>query len=132
MLRWPMLLGQPKTYLLPRRIPMLRTLPHYRTLAQLAKMLCWPMLLGQLKTYLLPRRIPKLRTLPHPQARPIPKLRKILQPQARLIPNVGLVSIWAISTGRKMRTNQRIFLGRCNQVPQSAFWVRHWVSNMLQ
>ena len=130
--RWPMLLSQPKTYRLPRRIPKLRTLPHYRTLAQLAKMLRWPMLLGQPKTYMLPRRIPKLRTLPHPQARPIRKLRTILHPHAWLIPNLGLVSVWGISTGRKMRTNQRIFLGRSNRGPQWAFWVRHWVSNMLQ
>jgi len=53
------------------------------------------------KPYLLTRRIPKLRTLPHPHARPIPKLRTILHPQALLIPNVGLLSIWAVSTGRK-------------------------------
>ena len=105
MLSWPMLRGQPKTYLLPRRVP---------------------------KPYLLPRPIPKLRTLPHPQARPILKLRTILHPQARLIPNLGLVSVGAISTGRKMRTNQRISLGRSNQVPQWAFCVPHWVSNMLQ
>jgi len=79
-----------------------------------------------------PWRIPKLSTLRHPQARPIPKLRTILHPLGRLIPYVGLVSVWAISTGRKMRTNQRIFLGRSNRVPQCAFWVRHSVSNMLQ
>ena len=142
MLRWPMPPGQPTTYLLPWRIPKLRTLPHYQTLAQLAKKLRWPMLLGQPKTYLLPRRvpkpyvlprrIPKLRTLPHPQARPIPKLRTIIHPQAGLIPNLGLVSVWAISAGRKMPTNQVIFLGRSNRVPQWAFWIRHWVSNMLQ
>ena len=83
----------------------------------------WPMLLGQPKTYLLHRRIPKLRTLPHHQARPIPKLRTILHPPARLIPYVGLVSVCAISTGRKMRTNQRLFLSRSNRVSQWAFWV---------
>jgi len=71
MLRRPMLLGQPTTCLLPRRIPKLRTLPYYPTLANAP---------GQPKTYLLPRRIPKLRTLLHPQARPIPKLRMILYP----------------------------------------------------
>ena len=81
-LRWPMLLGQPKKYLLPQRIPKLRTLPQYQTLAQLGQILRGPMLLGQAKTYvlprrvaklyLLPRRIPKLTTLPPPQARPIP------------------------------------------------------------
>ena len=49
--RWPMLLGQPKTYLLPRRIPKLRTLPHPQA-----------------------RLIPKLRTILHPQARLIPNL----------------------------------------------------------
>jgi len=57
------------------------------------------------KPYLLARRIPKLRTLPHPEAPPIPKLITILNPQARLAPNVGFASVWAISTGRKMRTN---------------------------
>jgi len=75
---------------------------------------------------------PQAQNIAAPQARPILKLRTILYPQARLIPNVGLVSVWAISTGRNMRTNQRIFLGRSNRVPQLAFWVRHWVSNMLQ
>jgi len=34
--------------------------------------------------------------------------------------------------GQKMGTNQRIFLGRSIRVPQWAFWVPHWVSNMLQ
>jgi len=99
----------PKPYLLPRRIPKLRTLPHHQA-----------------------RPIPKLRKILHPLARRIPKISTLLRPQARLIPNVGLVSVWAISTGRKMRTNPRIFLRRSNRVPQWTFWVCHWVSNMLQ
>jgi len=66
----------------PRRIPKFRTLRHPQAQA-----------------------IPKLRTILHPPARRIPKIRTLLHPQTRLIPIVGLVSVWAISTGRKMRTN---------------------------
>jgi len=75
---------------------------------------------------------PQAQTIAAPSGPADPEAQNNPPPQARLILNVGLVSVWAISTGRKMRTNQGIFLGRSNLVPQWAFWVRHWVSNMLQ
>ena len=85
MLRRLILLGQPKTYLLPWRIPKGRTIPNPQA---------W--------------RIPNLRTILHPQARRISNLRTILHPQAQQITNLGLFCAWGIFTSRMILTLQRI------------------------